>query len=109
MAFRTELIKGSTVPIILKLLDECERYGYEIVKIVNDRTDGAFQWKEGTLYPCLHELEANGLVTSVWREAESGKQRKYYRITRKGRTELNSRMEEWTAFSKAVNVLLMGA
>ena len=109
MEFRSDLVKGSVAPIVLKLLSERERYGYEIVKVVNERTQGAFQWKEGTLYPCLHQLESDGLLRSVWREAESGKQRKYYRITRKGRGELSSRTQEWKAFSQAVNVLLMGA
>lgn len=109
MQFRSDLVKGSIAPIVLKLLDERERYGYEIVKVVNDRTNGAFQWKEGTLYPCLHQLEAYGLLSSVWREAESGKQRKYYHITRKGRAALAERMREWTAFSQTVNALLMGA
>jgi DNA-binding PadR family transcriptional regulator len=109
MEFRSDLVKGSVAPIVLKLLDERERYGYEIVKVVNERTRGAFQWKEGTLYPCLHQLEAEGLLSSVWREAESGKQRKYYRLTRKGRAELASRTREWKNFSQAVNALLMGS
>ena len=109
MEFRSDLVKGSVAPIILKLLDERERYGYEIVKIVNERTRGAFQWKEGTLYPCLHQLEADGLLRSAWRAAASGKQRKYYRITRKGRAQLAERAQEWKAFSQAVNTLLMGA
>ena len=107
MQFRSDLVTGSIAPIILKLLDERERYGYEIVKVVNERTNGAFQWKEGTLYPCLHQLEADGLLSSVWREAESGKQRKYYRVTRKGRAALAERVQEWKAFSQAVNAMLM--
>ncbi|MGO8704049.1 MAG: PadR family transcriptional regulator [Candidatus Brocadiia bacterium] len=109
MEFRSDLVKGSVAPIVLKLLSERERYGYEIVKLVNERTQGALQWKEGTLYPCLHQLESDGLLSSAWREAESGKQRKYYRITRKGRAELASRTEEWAAFSKTITALLMGA
>ena len=109
MAFRTDLVKGSITPVILKLLAEREMYGYEIVKVVNERTDGAFEWKEGTLYPCLHQLEADGLLRSEWRDAPSGKPRKYYRITRKGRAELASRTEDWVRFSGAVNAVLMGA
>ena len=109
MEFRSDLVKGSVAPIVLKLLAERERYGYEIVKVVNERTQGAFQWKEGTLYPCLHQLESDGLLSSAWREAESGKQRKYYRITRKGRAELAARTEEWAAFSKTVTAMLTSA
>ena len=108
MEFRNDLVKGSTAPIVLRLLSEREMYGYEIVKVVNDRTNGAFQWKEGTLYPCLHQLEADGLVSSTWREAPTGKQRKYYRITRTGRAELAKRREVWREFSTTVNALLMG-
>ena len=82
-------------------------YGYEIVKLVNQRTGGRFQWKEGSLYPCLHRLEAAGLLKAVWREAPSGKARKYYRITRRGRRELASRTAEWREFIEAVNGVLM--
>ena len=109
MSFNPDLMKGSTAPIVLRLLGEREMYGYEIVKIVNERTRGALQYKEGTLYPCLHQLEADGLVASTWRDAPTGKQRKYYRITRKGRAELAARTQEWTQFSAVVTNLLMGA
>ena len=84
MDFDKELVKGTTVPIVLELLGEREMYGYEIVKIVNARTDGVFEWKEGTLYPCLHRLEGDGLIRSHWREAPTGKQRKYYALTAAG-------------------------
>ncbi len=108
MDFDRELVKGSTVPIVLKLLDEREMYGYEIVKVVNERTGGEFQWKEGTLYPCLHGLEADGLLKSRWREAPSGKKRKYYYLTRKGRAELKRRVAQWKEFAAQMNVLLLG-
>jgi len=108
MEFGNDLVRGTTTPIVLRLLAERERYGYEIVKLVNERTQGAFEWKEGTLYPCLHQLEADGLVTSDWRASESGKPRKYYRLTRKGRAEMERRVQEWAQFSTAVNALLMG-
>jgi len=108
MKTQTELVKGTTTPIILRLVAEKEMYGYDMVKAVNKRTNGALQWKEGTLYPCLHRLEADGLVKSVWRSAPSGKMRKYYRITRKGRSELARRVEEWRTVRTAVNVLLLG-
>ena len=108
MDFDKELVKGSIEPIVLKLLEERESYGYAIVKVVNERTGGRFQWKEGTLYPCLHRLEADGLVRSRWQESPGGKMRKYYRITRKGLAELEKRAAEWAEFSKAVNVLLLG-
>jgi len=108
MEFDKELVKGSTGPIVLALLKEREMYGYQIVKVVNERTDGLFQWKEGTLYPCLHRLESERLVRSRWHQAPNGKMRKYYRLTAKGAAELEQRTDQWAQFARGVNVLLMG-
>jgi len=105
--FNAELVKGSTVPIVLSLLKEREMYGYGIVKEVNERTGGRFEWKEGTLYPCLHRMEADRLVRSRWHDAPSGKKRKHYRITRRGLAELESRRHEWVEFATQVNALLL--
>jgi len=106
MTFDSSLLKGSTAPIVLRLLAEQERYGYEIARLVNERTNGALQWKEGTLYPCLHALEGKGLIRGEWREAPSGKRRRYYHLTRRGRAELARKTEEWRAFRAAVDTLL---
>ena len=65
MEFDREMVKGTVEPIVLKLISEGESYGYEIVKEVNRRTGGKFEWKEGTLYPCLHRLEADGMLRSI--------------------------------------------
>jgi PadR family transcriptional regulator PadR len=108
MEFDKEMVKGSIVPIVLELLRKQEMYGYEMVKDVARRTEERLEWKEGTLYPCLHRLEADGLVRSRWREAPSGKSRKYYRITRKGVAVLEKRKAEWVEFARAVNVFLLG-
>ena len=107
MEFAPDLVKGSLAPVILQLLSEQERYGYEIIKTVNQRTNNVFEWKEGTLYPWLHRLEGEGLIQSRWVEAESGRNRKYYRITKKGLGALESKKSEWASFSKAVNALLL--
>lgn len=107
MDFNADLMKGTTEPVVLRLLSEREMYGYEIVKVVNERTGGRFEWKEGSLYPCLHRLEAAGMLRSVWREAPNGKSRKYYRLTRRGRAQLAKRADEWVEFSQAVNALLL--
>lgn len=109
MGFNADLVKGTLAPIMLKILSEREMYGYEIVQVVHKRTDGKFQWKEGSLYPCLHKLEADRLLKSVWREGPNGKQRKYYRLTRRGCAQLAKRTEEWADFAQTVNALLMGA
>jgi transcriptional regulator len=109
MVMNADLMKGSTVPLVLKLLSEREMYGYEMIKVINDRTNGALEWKEGTLYPCLHQLEADGLIRSDWRETPNERRRKYYSLTRKGRTQLATRTNEWHQFSTAINAVLMGA
>lgn len=109
MELSPELIRGSVVPIVLSLLEERACYGYELVKVVDARTNGLLQWREGTLYPTLHRLEGQGLVRAKWREADSGKQRKYYHITRKGKASLVQRRREWQAFAAAVNGLLISA
>lgn len=107
MELAQEMIKGTVVPVILKLLSERPMYGYELIKVVNERTSNALQWKEGTLYPWLHRLESEGLVSSAWEGAESGRQRKYYRITRKGSAVLEKALHQWSAVSSAVNAILL--
>ncbi len=106
MEFSQDLIRGTVLPVILRLVSEREMYGYEIIQVVEDRTQNAFQWKEGTLYPWLHRLEADGLIASRWVESDAGRQRKYYKITRRGRAALAAKSDEWAAFAKAVNALL---
>ena len=108
MALSPELLKGTVEPLLLRLLQEQPRYGYELIKIVNDRSNQALQWKEGTIYPWLHRLEGDGLIASEWVGPEAGRQRKYYRLTTKGERRLTQVAGEWTAFSAAVNVLLFG-
>ncbi|NLX07534.1 MAG: PadR family transcriptional regulator [Phycisphaerae bacterium] len=107
-----DLIKGTVVPIVLAMLKDRPMYGYEIVRVVNARTNGRFEWREGTLYPALHRLEADGLVTSKWQDGASGpgagRPRKYYSITGKGLAELAHRTAEWKEFSAAVNACLIG-
>ena len=111
MEFSQDLMRGSIVPIVLALLKDRPMYGYEIVKIVNARTGGRFEWKEGTLYPMLHRLEDAGLLGARWQEVRSGKNagrnRKYYSLRKKGLAELARRTEEWRQFSMAVNAVLI--
>jgi len=108
MPFNTELV-GSTVELlVLKLLAERAMYGYEIIQIVNERTDGAFNWKEGTLYPVLHRLEGNGFLVTEWQAGDSGKKRRYYKLTTKGRGHAEEKVAEWRTFSGSVNAVLCG-
>jgi DNA-binding PadR family transcriptional regulator len=106
MAVSQELIKGTVVPVVLAILKEESRYGYEMVQLVNARTNGALSWSEGTLYPVLHRLEAEGLVRPEWRAGPGGssgtRRRRYYTLTRAGRAELAKRASEWQTFAAAV-------
>jgi DNA-binding PadR family transcriptional regulator len=106
MPFNTELV-GSTVELlVMKLLAERAMYGYEIIQIVNDRTDGAFAWKEGTLYPVLHRLEGQGSLQTEWQVGETGKKRKYYRLTPRGLARVDEKTAEWLTFAKSINAVL---
>lgn len=104
-----QIRKGSTRLAILQLLSEGERYGYEIVAELKDRTRGALALAEGNVYPALHALEAEGHITSYWKEVEPGvPPRKYYRLTPRGK-ELHQRLvQEWKDYAGAIARLLKG-
>jgi DNA-binding PadR family transcriptional regulator len=108
-----ELVKGTLLPVVLALLKDGPRYGYEMVRTVNARTNGALEWTEGALYPVLHKLETDGLVAAEWRDASSaqmgGRRRRYYTLTSAGRRELTRRAAEWKTFSAAVGEFFASA
>ena len=107
MNFPEDLVRGSIAPVVLSLLAERPMYGYEMVKQVNARTKGILELKEGTLYPALHRMEAEGLLAASWKQApDSARRRKYYRLAAKGRAQLARRRSEWSAFTTAVNQIL---
>src|ERR1051325_10868132 len=101
-----ELVKGTLSLLILSLLRRKPMYGYEIAATVHHETDGAFTWKEGSLYPSLHKLQADGLISGKWEEADSGRRRRYYRITAKGQTALAEKVRAWEELAVAVNRIL---
>ncbi len=108
MKISKELLKGSTAIMILKVISEGETYGYELVQQLYRKSQGTFRLNEGTLYPILHTMEKEGYIESFRKQSESGRDRKYYRITAVGKLHLGAQMEEWTAFTKAVNGVLEG-
>lgn len=103
------LMSGSTTLLILSLLAGEEMYGYQMITELARRSDHVFDLKEGTLYPILHGLEAEGLVSVRERRSDEGRTRKYYRITRKGRRALDVRKEEWTVFRDQVDAVVNSA
>ncbi|WP_130862928.1 PadR family transcriptional regulator [Bacilliculturomica massiliensis] len=102
------LIGGSTVLMVLSLLKEKDCYGYEIIRLLEQRSDSTFEFKEGSLYPVLHRMENSGYVTSYMHTADSGKQRRYYRITGKGQEQLAEERRQWDIFSRSVNKVIRG-
>ena len=108
MKISKELINGSTSTLVLSLLEEKSMYGYELIKEIDKKSNGIFEFKEGTLYPLLHSLESNGYLESYWDNRDGGRKRKYYSITDKGKKELADKKEEWEVFSKTVNKIIGG-
>lgn len=101
--------KGSTRLAILQLVGERERYGYEIITSIRERTRGALELAEGNVYPALHALEAEGHIASSWREVEPGvPPRKYYHITVRGREHRTVLVKEWKEYAGAIARLLEG-
>ena len=106
MSFDPELLKGNFVTLLLAVLSRHgEMYGYEIAQKLSDETEGRISPGQSTLYPALHQLEADGHVLAHWKTA-GGRKRKYYAITSGGRRELARRREEWRQFQRTLNAVL---
>jgi DNA-binding PadR family transcriptional regulator len=100
--------KGTTNVILLNLLAERDRpmYGYEIIQELEAQSKGYFQFKEGLIYPRLHELERQGWLRSEWQGQKGSRRRKFYTITDTGRRRLEKELRGWQAFTRHVNQLL---
>ncbi|MBU9728307.1 PadR family transcriptional regulator [Diplocloster modestus] len=101
------LLAGSTGMLILKLLEEKDMYGYEMIEELRRRSDHTFDFKAGTLYPLLHSLEDKCLLSS-YENTQAPKKRKYYTITKKGLRYLSDKKAEWKLYTSAVNQILGG-
>ena len=109
MPIEKSLLTGSTTTLILKLLEERDMYGYEMIETLAERSDHTFDFKAGTLYPILHTLEKQALVESYEERAPQDRIRKYYHLTRDGKKALKEKEEEWNTYRSAVErVLQMG-
>ena len=106
MKIEKSLLSGSTPMLILSLLKDGDKYGYEMVETLAKRSDDTVALKEGTLYPLLHALEKEKFVESYSKTAPNGRERKYYRLTRSGREQLEYKEKEWRLFSEKVNAVL---
>lgn len=98
-----QLLKGTTAMLILAVIDDGELYGYEIAQRLRERSDGAFEPSEGSLYPALHRLELEGALSATWRASDRGPRRRYYRLTDAGRGLLADSRDRWGAFVRVVD------
>lgn len=105
MAIDKNLIQGSMGIMLLRLLEEKDMYGYEMIETLRSKSDNVFELKAGTLYPLLHSLEEKGHLTS-YQDNSSGKLRKYYHITASGRKQLQEKKKEWQTYQTAVSQVL---
>lgn len=90
-----DLVAASSKPLVLSILAEGESYGYEIIQKVRELSGGQLEWSDGMLYPVLHRLERDGLIDSEWKEADTGRRRRYYFINSDGRKALKSERRQW--------------
>lgn len=98
-----ELRKGSAEMLVLGVLQERSRHGYEIARLIEERSEGAITFHSATLYPTLYRLERKGLITGQWVEKAGQRRRRFYRITRAGRGVLGEHRTAWNAFYEALH------
>ncbi|WP_308634427.1 PadR family transcriptional regulator [Paenibacillus silvisoli] len=105
---RSDIIRGHLDAIILRLIYEEDRYGYEISKEISLRTQDRFQIKEATLYAVLQRLERMELIESYMGDISHGSKRRYYKITKLGKAYLKETVEEWHEIKEIVNIFMEG-
>jgi PadR family transcriptional regulator PadR len=104
-----DLVAASATPLVLAILADGESYGYAILKRVVELSGGQLRWTDGMLYPVLHRLERQALVSASWGTAENGRRRKYYRITEIGRAELAAQRRQWQVVDETLRGIWMKA
>jgi DNA-binding PadR family transcriptional regulator len=109
MAIGKDLVAASATPLVLAILAEGDTYGYAILKRIGELSGGQLQWTDGMLYPVLHRLERHGHIAGKWGTSESGRRRKYYRITRQGRAELTEQRRQWQTVDTALRQIWLAA
>lgn len=103
MKIESDLMRGAGPVAVLKLLERQPMYGYELVDALDRATEGVLAVGQSTLYPLLYNLEAKGLIEGFWRQADdTGKERKYYRLTSRGRKRLAEHARQWERLTAAM-------
>lgn len=102
MEISKDLVAASATPLVLAILAEQESYGYAILKRVSQLSGGRLEWSDGMLYPVLHRLERLGHIAGRWQTSETGRKRRYYRITHEGKAQLAEERRQWQAVDAAL-------
>jgi len=97
-----DLVAASATPLVLAILNEGQSYGYAILKRVGELSGGKLEWTDGMLYPLLHRLERKGYVKAVWGQSDTGRRRKYYKLTSEGSKQLAEQREQWEVVDAAL-------
>ena len=105
MRIERELMRGAGPVAVLRLLEQREMYGYELVEALSRKTGGVLAMGQSTLYPLLYNLEGKGLIVADWRDSDSGRRRKYYALTATGRARLESHRTQWQSLFGAMESL----
>ncbi len=108
MKIDRSLLTGSTTMLLLTLLEQRDMYGYEMIEELASQSNHVFSLKAGTLYPLLHDLEVKGILSSYDSTPQGARPRKYYHLTKNGKTLLAEKQTEWTLFSSAIAQVLKG-
>ena len=101
--FERELKKGSAELLILSLIEDRPRHGYEISKLIEDRSDGALKFNVASFYPLLYRLEKRGFIEGHWVEKAGQRRRRYYRLTAQGKKVLKAQRSTWLEFVNSIN------
>ncbi|WNR45334.1 PadR family transcriptional regulator [Paenibacillus roseipurpureus] len=102
----SDLLRGHTDTMILRLLSEADRYGYEIVKLISERSSGEYELKEATMYSSVRRLETDGDIEWYWGDESQGGRRKYFRITEKGKVTYDRNKNNWEYSKRVLENLL---
>ena len=106
MKIERELLKGAAPLAVLQLLSAGPMYGYELTKALDDRSEGLLTLGKGTLYPLLYNLEAKKFVRAAWEDGDSGRPRRYYSLTGKGKKELARKRAQWEQLQQGMGLVL---
>ena len=109
MKFESQLLKGIAPAVVLEILSGGQMYGYELSQVIEQRSDDILTLGKGTLYPLLYNLEAKKLVKGKWQRAESGRKRRYYSITGKGKDQLARQKSQLKELTAGLNLVFSGS